>query len=438
MKSFALRKRLIFLFLSSVLVVLFSSVVEARDKAVWREIKSRWPKLWVEKRPCKVERAVDGDTVILKCRRKRVRVRLLGIDTPETKHPFKPVEYFGPEASAKAKELLYPNRRVWLAYPRSKKKKRGFYGRLLAYLFFADTSMFNAEMIRQGFAFALRRYPHVYMKEFIALEEEARRAKRGMWREPEKVAQRNAMDRAYRQKKRECIEKLGRPKRFQWVIGDTSTRQYYTASHPQYFRTNPYTRTLFCSEREARLAGYRPAPVTRESRGSMPSPEKPKESVLRFRPAPSSTPLPHGGKGGVEGFYPPSGGKESSRVPRPLPVPRGNFRNTVPLSPPIILADTKTKTYRIYPGGRYKIFRSEEEAIRSGFRRFPPAGGVSVMPFVATPCPKGKLPIVGNKRSKVYRLPSQRSYRRATRSKNAVFFCSEKEAIDAGYRKAKR
>ncbi len=435
-----------FLYLFSVISLfllstsLFFQPAEARGREVWREIKARWPKLWVEKRPCRVERAVDGDTVILRCGRKRVRVRLLGIDTPETKHPFKPVEYFGPEASKKAKELLYPNRRVWLAYPRSKRRSRGFYGRLLAYLFFADTTMYNAEMIRLGYAFALRRYPHVYMKEFIALEEEARRARRGMWKNPDKVAERNALDRRYRQKKRECIEKLGRPRKFEWVIGDTSTRYYYTSSHPSYFQTNPYTRVLFCSEEEARRAGYRPAPLDRESRRGGGLPSRPKESVLRIPVGPRPTPLPSAG--GEESRRPkplPSRGSDEQRSrPRPLPSPRGAFDSPPPIVPPIILVDTKTKTYRVYPGDRFKIFNSEAEAIKAGFRRFPPAGGVSVMPFVSTPCPKGQLPIVGNKRSKVYRLPSQRSYRRALRSKNAVFFCSEEEAIKAGYRKAKR
>ena len=53
-----------------------------------------------------VERVVDGDTVDLRFASGRERVRLLGIDTPETVKPNTPVQCFGPEASARAKALL--------------------------------------------------------------------------------------------------------------------------------------------------------------------------------------------------------------------------------------------------------------------------------------------------------------------------------------------
>ena len=52
-----------------------------------------------------VERVIDGDTIHVQVEGKRYTVRLIGVDTPETKHPTKPVQYFGQEASAFTKPL---------------------------------------------------------------------------------------------------------------------------------------------------------------------------------------------------------------------------------------------------------------------------------------------------------------------------------------------
>ena len=54
----------------------------------------------------RVERVIDGDTIHVRVEGKRYTVRLIGVDTPETKHPTKPVQYFGREASAFTKAAL--------------------------------------------------------------------------------------------------------------------------------------------------------------------------------------------------------------------------------------------------------------------------------------------------------------------------------------------
>ena len=90
-----------------------------------------------------VERVVDGDTIIV---RGVGRVRLIGVDTPETVAPGRPVEFFGREASAFAKRLL-EGRRVRLEYDRERTDR---YGRTLAYVHLADGTFANAEIIRRG------------------------------------------------------------------------------------------------------------------------------------------------------------------------------------------------------------------------------------------------------------------------------------------------
>src|SRR5262249_9114156 len=66
-----------------------------------------------------VVRVIDGDTIVVKIEGKDTRVRLIGVDTPETVHPNKPVEYYGKEASAFTKKLL-EGQRVTLEYDRQK------------------------------------------------------------------------------------------------------------------------------------------------------------------------------------------------------------------------------------------------------------------------------------------------------------------------------
>ena len=67
-------------------------------------------------------RVVDGDTIIVNINGKKERVRLIGVDTPETKHPNKPVEYFGREASAFTK-LMVEGKKVRLEYDWQKSRK---------------------------------------------------------------------------------------------------------------------------------------------------------------------------------------------------------------------------------------------------------------------------------------------------------------------------
>jgi micrococcal nuclease len=123
----------------------------------------------------RVKRVIDGDTLLLA---NGERVRLIGVDTPETKHPQKPVQRFGKEAYLFTKRMV-EGKEVRLEFDWQKRDK---YGRLLAYVYLSDGIFLNAEIIKQGYGFAYTRFPFKYLEEFRQYEREARENKRGLWK----------------------------------------------------------------------------------------------------------------------------------------------------------------------------------------------------------------------------------------------------------------
>jgi micrococcal nuclease len=124
-----------------------------------------------------VERVVDGDTVIVHSGGDHLRVRLLGIDTPETVDPDRPVGCFGPQASAYTKHLL-TGRAVSLVYDRELHDR---YERLLAYVYLRGVFV-NARLIELGFARTLSIPPNTaHAGELADLERGAALAGRGLW-----------------------------------------------------------------------------------------------------------------------------------------------------------------------------------------------------------------------------------------------------------------
>ncbi len=129
----------------------------------------------------RVTRIIDGDTIEVQKGIYLYTVRYIGIDTPETVHPSKPVEYFGKEASEKNRELV-ESKAVRLEKDVSETDK---YGRLLRYVWFDDL-MVNAELVRLGYAQVVTYPPDVkYQDLFLKLQKEARDAGRGLWAEEE-------------------------------------------------------------------------------------------------------------------------------------------------------------------------------------------------------------------------------------------------------------
>ncbi|WP_438446733.1 thermonuclease family protein [Gorillibacterium sp. sgz5001074] len=123
-----------------------------------------------------VKRVVDGDTLETATKE---RIRLIGVDTPETVKPGSPVEAYGKEASDYAKSRL--TGKTILAYADAEDKDK--YGRLLRYIFIqGETRMFNEELIAEGYANLMTVPPNVmYSKQFQKLEREARSGKKGLW-----------------------------------------------------------------------------------------------------------------------------------------------------------------------------------------------------------------------------------------------------------------
>jgi len=123
----------------------------------------------------RVLRAVDGDTLQLE---NRVRVRLIGVDCPETVKPEHPVEPWGPEASTFTKQFI-SGKVVRLEFDRERKDR---HGRTLAYVWVGER-MLNEELLRAGLARFEPQYHYSETKKrlFRQAEREARKAGRGIW-----------------------------------------------------------------------------------------------------------------------------------------------------------------------------------------------------------------------------------------------------------------
>ena len=127
-----------------------------------------------------VRRVVDGDTIVAIIDGTEERVRLIGIDTPETKKPDTPVQCFGPEASDFAKSLMPKGTPVLLVRDIEPRDK---YDRLLAYVYLtSDGTFVNLDIMRKGYVLLLTLPPNVaHVDEFVAAAKAARKEKLGLW-----------------------------------------------------------------------------------------------------------------------------------------------------------------------------------------------------------------------------------------------------------------
>jgi micrococcal nuclease len=177
---------------------------------------------------------VDGDTIYVGRGWRRTIVRLKGIDTPETVHPRKPVEYYGPEATQFTRGRVYGQ---WVRLQVEAADRIDAYGRLLAYVFLKDGTFVNEELIRSGHARALTRFPTRYAELFERAEAEARAAGRGLWG---------------------AAAAVEAPRR-DWIIGNRRSKIYHLPGQEHYDDVGARNRQLFRTESEARAAGYRRA-----------------------------------------------------------------------------------------------------------------------------------------------------------------------------------
>ena len=128
-----------------------------------------------------VVKVVDGDTLDIDAPDGEfgtTRIRLLGVDTPETKHPETGPMYFGEEATDFATESALGRQvTVYLEADRT----RGYYGRLLAYVQLPDGSMLNEVLLTEGLAYADLRFDHSFYHKYEQLQAAARSGKKGLW-----------------------------------------------------------------------------------------------------------------------------------------------------------------------------------------------------------------------------------------------------------------
>ena len=124
-----------------------------------------------------VGRVVDGDTIEVKLEGKTYKLRYIGVDTPETVDPNRPVGCFGPEASKRNKELVL-GKTVELEKDVS---ETDAFGRLLRYVWL-DGEMVNARLVRDGYAQVATYPPDVkYQQLLLQLQRDAREAGAGLW-----------------------------------------------------------------------------------------------------------------------------------------------------------------------------------------------------------------------------------------------------------------
>ncbi len=136
----------------------------------------------VSKDSYKVLKVVDGDTLDIDYNGNTERVRLIGINSPESVDPRRPVECYGVEASEHAKDML-EGEDIKIEFDNSQ-SKRDQYDRLLAYVYLGDGQMVNRKMIADGYAYEYTyNTPYKYQSEFKSLQSIAKNLHRGLWSE---------------------------------------------------------------------------------------------------------------------------------------------------------------------------------------------------------------------------------------------------------------
>lgn len=128
-----------------------------------------------------VANVVDGDTIDIDIpdgQYEHTRIRLWGVDTPETKNPQTGVMYFGPEAAEFTRKLVLGKPvTIYLEEHRTRDK----YRRLLAYVQLPDKNYLNEVLVAEGFAYADVRFRHSFYHKYKQLESVARGQKKGLW-----------------------------------------------------------------------------------------------------------------------------------------------------------------------------------------------------------------------------------------------------------------
>lgn len=121
----------------------------------------------------------DGDTITVNMNGAEETVRFIGVDTPETHHPERPVECYGREATIYTKQLIGSQKVRLQADPLDTNRDR--YGRLLRYVYLPDNTLVQQKLLTEGYGFAYTFFPFTKALEFAAYEQQAKSAGKGLW-----------------------------------------------------------------------------------------------------------------------------------------------------------------------------------------------------------------------------------------------------------------
>ncbi|WP_103105431.1 thermonuclease family protein [Brevibacillus reuszeri] len=200
-----------------------------------------------------VKRVVDGDTFELENGEK---VRMIGMDTPETVKPNHPVEPYGKEASNFTKELL-TGQKVTLKFDVEPYDK---YKRLLAYVYLSDGTFVNEKLVRDGYAHIMTIPPNVAKADlFLEAEREAREQNRGLWGlQDENKADSKKKENQPKKSAKESANKAEQPPEGKLIKGNINSKGdkiYHVPGSASYEQTN--AEMWFATEEEAQAAGFR-------------------------------------------------------------------------------------------------------------------------------------------------------------------------------------
>jgi micrococcal nuclease len=224
----------------------------------------------------RVVRVIDGDTIELE---NGERVRYIGIDTPETVHPLKAVQFMGKDASEFNRKLV-EGKDVRLEYDVQRTDK---YGRTLAYIYLGDLFV-NAELVKQGYAQIMTIPPNVkYQELFLSLQRDAREVKAGLWND-QAAADWDLKTQANASELASAISSDSK----QYYITKTG-RKYHTAGCRYLAKS-----AIEITERDALARGYVPCLVCIGSTAASTKSAAP--SVYQQHPKSGSAPATSGGR----------------------------------------------------------------------------------------------------------------------------------------------
>jgi endonuclease YncB( thermonuclease family) len=172
------KKKLIRLIVSLIIIVLIS-LIETNSN--FNDTKNNAEQKIIQNTPglYTVAKFDDGDTIQVDMEGKMETVRFIGVDTPETHDPRKPIQCFGKAASNFTKSTIGQNRVRLESDPTGSNRDR--YQRLLRYVYLPDGTLVNLKIIAEGYGFTVTAFPFTKMEEFRLAQKNARIQNKGLW-----------------------------------------------------------------------------------------------------------------------------------------------------------------------------------------------------------------------------------------------------------------